>query len=135
MESGDERPISLELKERIRAYANYFALIQRQHEALDREDVAEVISLADERERLERKLPPPSDLVVSGDPEVQRLVANLKTRIAEAFRDHESLVERMKSVRSELGSEIGEIDVRTGALRAYIREDAPAEATRVDLRF
>jgi hypothetical protein len=135
MDPPDERRRSLDLEERIRTYAHYFALIQKQHDALDREDIAEVISLADERERLAGELPSPGDLAGSSDPDVQRLVSALKTRIAEGARNHEVLVKRMKAVRSDLATEIGGLDVRTGALRAYIREDAPTEAKRVDLRF
>lgn len=130
----DDKP-SHDLEERIRSYARYFTLIRHQHEALDREDIGEVISLAEERERLEQKLPAPTDLGGSDDPVVQRLVSRLRARMAEGLREHESLVERMKSVRSELAAEIGEVEVRTGALQAYIREDGPTNVTRVDLKF
>jgi hypothetical protein len=135
VDAQDDRGRSLDLEERIRSYARYFSLVQQQHEALDREDIAEVISLADERERLERKLPAPTDLAGSNDPAVQRLVSRLKTRMAEGFRNHEQLVARMKDVRSEIASEIGSVKVRTGAIRAYIREDTPGEKSRMDFTF
>ena len=135
MDPSEDGSRPLELEDRIRNYARYFALIQKQHEALDRDDVAEVISLTDERERLARKLPPPDDLAASDDPMVQRLVVGLRARLVEGFRSHEALVDRMKSARSELASEIGGLEARTDALRAYIREEAPATEKRVDVRL
>ena len=131
-ERSDRPP---DFEERLRSYARYFALIQQQHDALDREDMVEVVSLAEERQRLEQELPLASDLAASDDPIVRDLVAQLRDHLRHGLRQHNSLVERMKTVRADLAAEIGGLEERTSALRAYVREDSPETRRKVDLKF
>ena len=133
MNEHSDRPPDFE--ERLRSYARYFALIQKQHEALDREDMAEVVSLAEERQRLEQQLPLANDLAASDDPIVRDLVAQLRDHLQNGLHQHRSLVDRMKLIRADLAAEIGGLEERTSALRAYVREDSPEARHKVDLKF
>ena len=135
--SAGRRSAKAALEERLALYAQYAAVMTKQERALENGDVDGFSELNQERRQIEAQVD-----ALSLEPSIVPDAETLE-RVHEAVDTLQSvkarqvrLEEKLKTMRSDVSTEIKEVQARKGPIKAYLKDDgrgAVAQPRRLDV--